>query len=214
MNSYLRKTLVMLPALPILGTGASFFLIAGQGTDPFTSFQQGISLRTGLSVGTASLLMNILILVFFFFYKRKLIGLGAIICTFGIGPCIDLSSSILHQLFPGPQPPYMIVLFMVAGLIFKVVGLSYYLPVGAGIQPLDMVATELGHLVKKSYGVGLTIFYLILLLGAFLLGAPIGIGTIIAAVLVGKLVDWFSPLIGRLSSRLAGNTPPDSTARA
>lgn len=205
MKAYIRKILAMLPAVPVIACGAAWFLLAGQGTDPFTSFQLGISMHIGLSVGTVSLLLNVLILSVFLIFNRKFIGAGSVLFTFGIGPCIDLFSGLLKTLFPGPQPPYMLTLFMAAGLLFKVIGLSYYLPIGAGIQPLDMVATVIGRLVKKSYGIGLTIFYLLLLLGAYILGAPIGIGTIISAVFVGKLVDWCTPFMRKLSGRLAGN---------
>lgn len=204
MKEYVRKALVMLPAVPVVACGVAFYLLSGQGADPFTSFQQGISMHVGLTVGTISMLMNLTILILFLIFDRKLVGVGSIVFTFGIGPCIDLFNNLLGSLFPGEQPVYMIVLFLVIGTVLMVLGLSYYLPIGAGIQPLDMVATVIGQLVRKTYGVGLTIFYLLLVLGTFILGAPIGIGTIIQAVVIGKLVDWCTPFMGKISGRLAG----------
>ena len=210
MKAYVRKILVMIPAVPVIAFGVAFYLLAGQGADPFTSFQQGISMHVGVSVGTISLIMNLAILVLFLLFNRKLVGVGSVVFTFGIGPCIDLFGGLLGGLFPGEQPWYMIALFLGIGTVLIVLGLAYYLPIGAGIQPLDMVATVIGQLVKKTYGVGLTIFYLLLVLGTFILGAPIGVGTLIEAVFVGKLVDWCTPFMGKLSGRLAGNLPEKS----
>lgn len=204
MKHYVRSTLVMLPAVPIIACGVAFYLLTRLGADPFTSFQQGIAIRLGTSVGNISLAVNILILILFLFIDRKLIGIGSILFCFGIGPCINLFSGILGSFFVGPFDWPMLALFLVVGTVLIVLGLAYYIPIGVGIQPLDMVATKIGQLLHSTYGVGLTIFYILLTIGAYFLGGDIGIGTIIEVFLVGKLVDWCTPFMGKLSKALAG----------
>lgn len=201
---YIRKTITMLPTVPVLCFGVSLCLIAAMGNDPFTSFQQGISRQVNIPIGTASLLCNIILFIPFIFIDRKMIGSGSIIMCFGIGPFIEIWNGVLMPMFPAEISIAARVGLVLLGTLFIVVSLAWYIPLNVGLQPLDMASLYLGKMVHKSYGIGLMIFNVVAFIFALIMGADWGFGTLVNVVCVGKLIDWAMPIIGPLSCRVAG----------
>ena len=58
-----RKLACLLPAVPLMALGISCNITADLGSDPYTSFQQGLAGLTGLRVGTVSVLVNVAIAI-------------------------------------------------------------------------------------------------------------------------------------------------------
>lgn len=202
--SYIRRTLTMLPAVPVLCFGVSLYLIAALGSDPFTSFQQGLSRQFGWSVGTASLVCNLVILALFLFLDRSLIGPGSIVMSFCIGPFIDMWNAILIPLFPAQLEMWMRLVMMLVGTGVIVIALAWYIPLNIGLQALDMAALYIGRLIHRSYGIGLMIFNVVAFTLAFFMGADWGIATFVNVLCVGKLIDWTMPVLGPISCKIAG----------
>ena len=59
-------------------------------------------------------------------------------------------------------------------------------------------------IVHKSYGVGLMISYAILFVLGVIMGAPWGIGTLVAVLGFGKIIDWLMPIFEPFSYKIAG----------
>ena len=199
-----RRTLVMLPSVPGIGLAVALLMKANMGMDPFTSFQAAISPMTGLSVGAWSVILNSAIVVAFFFIDRKLIGLGSVVFAAGIGPFINLFSSLLDRLLPGEMPLWMALLCVLAGSCVISASIANYLPLQLGAQATDMISITLGRLTHRTVGFGMILFNAAMFLIAVLLGAVWGLGTLSCVFLVGKLVDWISPVLNPISMRLAG----------
>lgn len=205
-----RRTLVMLPSVPGIGLAVALLMKANMGMDPFTSFQSAISPMTGLSVGTWSVILNSAIVIAFLFIDRKLIGLGSVVFAAGIGPFINLFSGLLDKLFPGTLPLWSALICVLAGTVIISASIANYLPLQLGAQATDMISITLGRLTHKTVGFGMILFNGVMFVIAVLLGAVWGLGTLSCVFLVGKLVDWLSPVLNPLSLRLAGMEPAPS----
>lgn len=193
-NIILRKTVALLPAVVLLALGISISLAAEIGADLYTSFQEGLANDVGVDVGTINTIFNVIIIAIFLVFNRKLINIGSIIMCVVVGPCMTLFGNLLsYILFDYQLSLIFSILITCIGTTLISLALSWYILLDVGVQPLDMLIITIAKAIKKSYGTGMYVFNILMLIGCLLIGANIGIGTIINFVFVGKLVDLIMP---------------------
>ena len=209
-KGYLRRTLVMLPAVPLMALGISLCVFGNLGSDPFTAFQQGIGNLSGLQVGDVSMICNVSIVVAFIFIDRKMVNVGSVIFAFCTGPCINFFNGVIRSIAGAEfATGWVAYLYPVIGNLLITLALAYYLPIDLGIQALDMLSLTVGErMLKKTYGVGLYIVYAVMFALALLMKAPWGFGTLVSILLVGKGVDLLKPRLTPMVYKLAGMGPP------
>ncbi|MEG1777950.1 MAG: hypothetical protein RR209_03145, partial [Angelakisella sp.] len=78
----------------ICAFGIELTLIAGVGVDPITMFEEGVSKTTGISVGTVTLMLNFFVMALGFVLRRDAINWGTVVCTFSVGPFINVWSTL------------------------------------------------------------------------------------------------------------------------
>ncbi len=201
-----RKLACLLPAVPLMALGISCNITADLGSDPYTSFQQGLAGLTGLRVGTVSVLVNVAIVLLFLLLDRSLINVGAVVFSLGCGPFVNLFLPLLQALWGAHPALWVRALFLAAGIGCIVLALSYYIPVGLGAEPIDMLAIYIGRLVRRTYGMGLNILNALLFVAAVLMGAPFGVGTVANVLCIGKFTDLLMARLGPLVRRLTGES--------
>ena len=173
--------------LILLAFGAYLSISANIGLSPWEAFHMGISNITGMSFGDASVLISVLILVIDFFLKEK-IGFGTIINTLLIGKFAD----IFIWLDPVPKMDnfYLGVVVLLIAQVANAVGIYYYMSVALGSGPRDSLMMSLKRRVPKlPIGVTRAIIDCIALAGGWLMGASIGIGTIISMVGISFILN-------------------------
>lgn len=206
---YLRRCLVMLPAVPVCALGVVVFLQAGLGSDPLSSFELALSQTLGVRLGTASMLFEGAIFFLFLKLNRKLVSFGSAAFCFGIGPCLNLFQPLVAAWaapLPGPLTQAVCVL-LGSGLI--ILSLAYYIPLNLGYQCIDILSLHFSEKLRRSYGFGLRITYAILFALTLALQGPWGIGTLIAVFGYGWCVDRLMPLLRPHVLRLAGMELPE-----
>lgn len=202
--SYLRKCLAVLPAVPICALGVAIFLKAGQGTDPLTMFEVGLSQTFHTTLGTASFTFEGSMFVLFFFLNRKLVNFGSFAFCFGIGPCIDFFTPFVNNLFPVHSTIPMIILEILIGTILVCASLAYYIPMDFGYQTSDIFTLSIAEWFHLSYRVSLTIVYAILFSAAWFLHGPWGVGTLVAIFLYGPVIQALMKLTSPFSLAISG----------
>ena len=86
------KTLLFLSlGLFCFGLGEALLLISSTGNSPWLVLSEGLSLKTGLTVGSSTFIISFIVLFFWIFLKQKP-GIGTILNTFIIAAVIDLTS--------------------------------------------------------------------------------------------------------------------------
>lgn len=199
-----RLTMAVLPTLPVLAFGIAMCLFAGLGADVTTSFEQGLGRKVGLETGTVNLIFNTLVLVIFCFADRSLVGIGSFLVGFGLGPFMNLFESLLHTLIPVPPVLAIRILLSLSGTVLTCLALAWYVQIGQGVQPLDMINLTLSRLLKRSYGTGMYMWSAIALALTLLFRGDFGIGTFLNLLLGGFLCDLFIPLLRPAVRRLCG----------
>jgi len=70
-NQIWKRILTSLVGLILCGVGVSMFLYSGMGVDPASVFELGIAKVCGISYGTSSALINVVILLIVFFIDNR-----------------------------------------------------------------------------------------------------------------------------------------------
>ncbi|MBB5174040.1 YczE/YyaS/YitT family protein [Texcoconibacillus texcoconensis] len=168
------------------------------GIGPWDVFHYGLSKQLGLTIGAWSIIAGFVLIFSTALAMKKWPQIGTLLNMLLVGVFIDIFNFIL------PNPDHIIVasLVFLAGVVILAYGIGIYVAPGLGAGPRDqlmLVITEkTGWSVKHvRNGIEVTV-----LIAGWLLGGPVGIGTIIIALLLGTLVQYALPQSKALMSKL------------
>ena len=209
---------VLLAGLTVAHFGVTLFLLSNLGSDPFTVLVQGISVLTGLGIGTCHVGMLILLLAAMLILTRGYVKPGSFVCAFCGGWIIDFFSWIFSGVL-GPESPLWIrIICMAAGCVILAFGMSVVIASRSGTGPNDLVAMILFD--KVGSRIHLQFRWVRLLCDAvfvgigWALGGVVGAGTIVAVALTGPLVQLFLPLSSRIADAWIRDRRPDPEQKA
>ena len=206
-NHSRREILARLPrlvgGLVLCGLGIAVMVAADLGLGPWDVLHQGIERLTGIPIGTVGILVGIAVLLLWFPLRERP-GVGTVLNVLIIGITIDL---VLLTLVT-PQALWMRAALMLSGPVLFAIGSGYYIGAGLGSGPRDGVMTGLARL-GVPVGAARAAIELTVLAAGWLLGGTVGVGTVVFAVGIGPLVQWFLPRL-----HLPDSTPPPAVRSA
>ena len=189
-------TLIALFAgLWLFGTGEAMFIAAGLGVSPWTVLAQGISMQLGWSVGFATFVVSVSVLLLWIPLK-EVPGIGTLSNAVLIAIAIDVMTPLLIP----PEDSVIRYLQLIIGVVLIGVGSGFYLTANLGPGPRDGLMTGLHRLTQKPIGwvrVGLEIT---VLCAGWLLGGTVGVGTVVFALGVGYAVALSLSLVKRFGA--------------
>lgn len=198
MLQFIKKVVLVVIGLGLLALGAALLSASGVGVDPYTAMNFGIGQVTGWGLGTAQLLVNIVLIIFVILKRPRVIGLGTVINIVMVGYAVQFFNGILTN---GPinfQANYfMMGVGLVAGVLLYALGIKLYMDQGLGQSPYEAVAPILVDEFGKSYTMMRTIQdVLVLLIAVACAGVSfVGIGTVICAVGTGALITMWRKIL-------------------
>ncbi|MFE1206999.1 YitT family protein [Streptomyces sp. NPDC058762] len=182
-----RRSALLLSGLTLYGVSTALLVRAGLGTDPWTVLTQGVAHATGLSLGAVMVVISAVLFALWVPLRQRP-GIGTIANAALVGPVLDLALRSLPV--PGPWPWRL--LFLLAGVVGTSVATGLYVGAGWGPGPRDGLMTGLARLGVPVL-VARTLIEISVLLGGWLLGGTVGIGTAVYAAGIGPLVAFFLP---------------------
>lgn len=169
--------------LAVFAFGVRLTISANIGLAPWDSFSMGISYHTPLSYGTAHITISCAIVAIDLMMREK-IGYGTILDAFLVGLFVDLYDRL--GIVPVQSGVPLGIAVMIAGLFIMSLGQFIYMSTGQCCGPRDAFLVGLGkRLPKVPIGVVNTGILCMVLSVGWLLGAPIGIGTVISTFGMG-----------------------------
>ncbi|MGP6139524.1 MULTISPECIES: YczE/YyaS/YitT family protein [unclassified Jeotgalibaca] len=177
----------------LIGIAIGIARLADLGTDPFSTFNLGMSATFGLSFGTYLLLVNAIGLVLVFIFGRHLLGIGTIFNIAIVGYVSDFTVSTILGQFGDSYSLAMRILFAVIGSLVLAIGAGMYIAADRGVAPYDAmpIIIEERSNGKISFQVARIISDIICIIIGFLLGATVGVVTVVSGFLMGPLVQHF-----------------------
>ncbi|WP_314730642.1 membrane protein [Oribacterium parvum] len=197
-NQIWKRILISLVGLILCGIGVAMFLYSGMGVDPASVFELGIGRVSGISYGTSSALINVIILLIVFFIDKSFINISSVIAIFGIGYTADFVRKILTILVQGEIHLFLKLVLILVGLFIMSCGIATYIKADLGVGAIDLISEIISRKTKVQYRlvrvIGDTAFVVI----GYFLGGTVGVGTVVAAFLTGPTVQLVRPGIERI----------------
>ena len=192
----IKRVLILFFGLAIFGLGDGLIIQSGLGNAPWSVLAQGISLKSGLSIGTSTLIIGALVLSLWIPLRERP-GFGTLSNIIIISLFIEIGTNI----FPKQESIYSGLVFTLVGIAMVGIGSSLYITCGLGPGPRDGAMTGLHQRTGVRVGrVRLGIEVVVSIAGA-LLGGTLGLGTLLFALLIGQSVAISFGLLARLTSK-------------
>ena len=176
--------LYLVIGLILFGLGETMLIAANGGVSPWTVLAQGISIKTGYSIGISTFIVSIGGLILWIPLKQKP-GIGTILNTIIISIVLDVSLPYL----PTPESFFLQALQVFIGVIIVGLGSGFYLISNLGPGSRDGLMTGLQKktnlpiaLIRATIEVSAVVF-------GFYLGGVVGIGTLVFAFGIGPAVS-------------------------
>jgi uncharacterized membrane protein YczE len=203
-----RKVAPRLPGLIlgllVFGAGIALMAAAGVGLGPWEVLHQGISIHTGIPLGTVSILLGIPILLLWI-PLGEYPGVGTVLNVLLIGTATNLVLPALPR--PTDLPAQLAM--MLAGVAVIGLGSGLYLGARLGPGPRDGLMTGIHGRVGWSVRRARTAVEVVALLVGFVLGGTVGIGTVVFAFGIGPIVQVFLRVFDSEASAEIARTDPD-----
>lgn len=194
------RFLVYFIGLLVMSLGIVFLIKSNLGATPWDVLHVGLFEHFGLTIGSWSVIMGILILTLAAVLSREIPHIGAFLNMLLVGVFIDF-----YMLLPFMTTPSAIIgklAMFISGIILMTYGMCIYISANLGTGPRDSLMLALtvktGWKVRNVRGV---IELLVLVIG-WRLGGPVNWGTILFSVLIGPLTGLALPQCDRLVSRI------------
>ena len=176
----------LLVGLTGYGFSMAMMVRAGLGLDPWDVFHQGLAMHTGMTIGVASAVVGVAVLLAWIPLRNRP-GIGTIANVVVIAVTVDAGLLVLST--PASMP--VRVAMMVGAVVLNAFATVLYVGAGLGPGPRDGLMT--GLVVRTGLSVRLVrtgIEATVLAVG-WLLGGTVGVGTVLYAFGIGPLVQFF-----------------------
>ncbi len=179
--------------LTIFGLGEGLLIVSAAGASPWSVLAQGISLNLGLSIGTTTFIVSMIVLFFWIPLSQKP-GLGTILNAIIISLMID----ICVKFVPTPiDYIYKLIMALIAVLTVGIGG-GIYLVANLGAGPRDGLMVGLQK--KTNFPIALVRAFLeitVVSIGWYL-GGIVGVGTLLFAFGIGPAVALSLYLVSKI----------------
>ena len=190
------RVAILFFGLAIFGLGDSLLIQGGVGNAPWTVFAQGLTIKTGLSIGWATFIISTFVLLIWIPLREKP-GFGTVANIVLIASFIEIGTKI----FPKQSNLAMGVLFDFVGIAMVGIGSALYITCGLGPGPRDGAMTGIHYKTGVRVGrVRLGIEVTVLIIG-WAMGGTVGIGTALFAGLIGQSVAISLGVLARLTAK-------------
>ena len=171
----------------VFAFGVHLTIFAHIGLAPWDCLGMGIALHTPLNYGLSMTAVSVLILCADLLLGER-IGFGTVIDALLTGNFVQLFNDL--NPFPENNNPWIGTALMLAGFVFMALGMRIYMKEGQGCGPRDSLLVGLGkRMPKVPIGVVEILLWGAALLAGWLLGGPVGFGTLLSTFGAGAVMQ-------------------------
>lgn len=198
----LGRVLKLYSGLFLFGVALGAQIKAHLGLNPWEVLHQGIGTRIDRQVGTVAVLLGLPILLLWIPLRQRP-GLGTISNMLLVGTFENFGLAVT----PEVQGLLGRWLYFVVSLVVCGLGVALYISAGFGPGPRDGVMTGLHRVTGLSIRTVRSAIELVALGLGWLLGGTVGVGTILYALGIGPLVQFFMGVVGQPKPVPDGSMP-------
>ncbi|MGY5130728.1 membrane protein YczE [Streptomyces nigrescens] len=182
----MRRLVQLYTGLTLYGVSMGLMLRAELGLEPWSVLNQGISRHTGLSIGTVTIVSGALILLLWIPLRQRP-GLGTVSNVVVLGLVMDATLAWVPELDSlGARIP-----LLAGAVLLNGAATGLYISADYGPGPRDGLMTGLHRRTGRPVRLVRTCIEVTVLAAGFLLGGSVGIGTVVYALAIGPLAQFF-----------------------
>lgn len=197
----MKKWLYFFYGLVMLAFGIAL-TIKGQlwGLGSWDVLHYGLYLTFGLTVGSWSIIIGIIIVVGTAIGLRRMPRLGVYVNLFTVGIFID----IFLLLLPDVEGWLLHSVFYIIGVIILSYGIATYITPNLGAGPRDSLMLLIADKFNIKLSTSRNMMELFAAVSGFLLGGPVFIGTLFIILTLGRLIEVWLPITRKLLVKFLG----------
>ena len=185
-TEWTKKIIIIVIGSVIAAYGITLALYAGFGGATLAVLWQGISRTFHISIGMASLIVAIVMIVFAFFYDRSQIHIGTILYQIVYSLCVDLFANA-HVY---STHLWVNALIMLLGVMLFAVGTGFYAAASLGRGSYEALTFSLAEKSGWQVKVVRMILDIVMVIAGVLLGGKFGICTIVTIIISGPVIQF------------------------
>ena len=199
-----ERLVQLIGGLFLYGVALGLMIRGGIGVAPWDVLALGIASSTTIGYGVVTVLVSILVLLLWIPLRQR-VGIGTLLNALLVGPSADIALAVI----PPPPSIWIGAPMFLAGLVLLAFATGLYIAADFGPGPRDGLMTGLVRTTGWPVWIVRTLIEGSVLVVGFVLGGPVGVGTVLFAFGVGPLIGWFLPWTTRVraarSIRLAAS---------
>ncbi|MFG2522139.1 YitT family protein [Streptomyces sp. NPDC048527] len=205
-----ERPLLRLPqlfiGLALYGFSMAVMVRAGLGLSPWSVLNEGLEKHTSLSFGTLTAVVGASVLLLWIpLRQRPAFGTAANIVVIAFSS--DLGLALVPEGLGLPER----VGLLLAGILANALSVAVYVGARFGPGPRDGLMTGAAALTGRSIRVVRTSIEIAVLAVGWLLGGGVGLGTVLYALAVGPMTQFFLPWFAYTSPTKATRPDPRVT---
>ena len=185
-NTFIRDFIVIQIGFLLYGLAIALIVRANLGTGTWLVLEVALADIFGIKIGTMTVYMGFTVLIIALFLREQ-VGWGTLGNILSIGPWLNLFLDLISA--PKDNLALQIGMFLL-GVLIQGVATAVYIGVDAGAGPRDSLMLALQRTTGVSIRVARGAIEIVVVLIGWLLGGPLGLGTVIFALLIGPSVQW------------------------
>ncbi|MET8686742.1 hypothetical protein ABZV77_21255 [Streptomyces sp. NPDC004732] len=181
-----RRLTQLYVGLTLYGVSSALLVVSGLGLEPWNVLHQGLAELTGLSIGVVSIVVGAAVLLLWIPLRQRP-GLGTVSNVFVVGLAMDASLALL----PDAHGWAVRIPVMVFGIVLNGAATGLYIAAAFGPGPRDGLMTGLHQRTGRSIRLMRTLIEVVVVATGFALGGTVGVGTVLYALSIGPLAQFF-----------------------
>ena len=185
-NTFPRDFLVIQIGFALFGLSIAAIIRSNLGTSPWALLEVALSDLTGITPGRMSIIVGFVVLLLALVLGEQ-VGWG----TLGNILFIGLWEDMFLGMIPSVENNLVIQTLMLLSAVFLMgIASAIYIGVDAGAGPRDSLMLAVHRRTGWSIRFGRAVIEIVVVTVGWLLGGPLGLGTVIFALLIGPSVQW------------------------
>src|SRR5919108_910079 len=185
-NTFIRDFFVIQIGFMLYGLALALIVRADLGTGTWLVLEVALANILGIKIGTMTVYMGFAVLIIALALREQ-VGWGTLGNILSIGPWLNLCLDLIPAL--NDNLPLQIGMFLL-GVLIQGIATAVYIGVDAGAGPRDSLMLAIHRTTGVSIRMARSAIEIIVVLIGWLLGGPLGLGTVAFALLIGPSVQW------------------------
>ena len=185
-NTFIRDFIVIQIGFLLYGLAITLIVRANLGTGTWLVLEVALANILGIQIGTMTVYMGFAVLVIALALREQ-VGWGTLGNILSIGPWLNLFLALIPA--ASNNLGLQIGMFLL-GVLVQGIATAVYIGVDAGAGPRDSLMLALHRTTGVSIRAARGAIEIIVVLIGWLLGGPLGFGTVVFALLIGPSVQW------------------------